>query len=128
MDYQRVFSLGAGRQYPSGVPPRPLPVLHMEAGRLNPIRLPYAVQQTKGENTEVPITARLHGTMGTGIIKQIQAFIKLKIQASSFYNITQSMCEQPLHGFIEVPKGLEGSYRVHKLGVPNGPAFLQNPA
>ena len=33
--------------------------------------------------------------MGTGITKQMQAFIKLKTQAPSFYNITQSVCEQP---------------------------------
>ena len=57
----------------------------MEAGRLNPTRLPYEVQQIKGENTKVPITARLHGTMGTGITKQIQAFIKLKTHATGFY-------------------------------------------
>ena len=39
----------------------------------------------------------------------------------------RNVCEQSLHGFTEVPKGLGGSCRVHKLGVPNGPAFLQNP-
>ena len=32
--------------------------------------------------------------MGTGITKQIQAFIKLKTQALGFYNNMQSVCEQ----------------------------------
>ena len=75
----------AGHPYPLCMPPRLLLVLHMEARLLYPTRLPYTVQQTEGENTEVPITVRLHGTMGTGITKQIQAFIKLKTRAPSFY-------------------------------------------
>ena len=33
--------------------------------------------------------------------------------------------KQPLHDFAEVPKGLRGSYQVHKTRVPDGPASQQ---
>ena len=79
----------------------------------------------QGGNTEVPINSLPPWCNGHWNYKANKAFVKLKPQAPGFYNITQSVCEQPLHDFIEVPKGLGGSYRVHKLRVPNGPASLQ---
>ena len=46
----------------------------MEAGCLNPTWLPYVVEQTKGENTEVLIMTRLHGTMATGATNRKKPF------------------------------------------------------
>ena len=103
----------------------PISTLHASTTFASP---PHGGWVPKSYLVTLRSTTNRGGKQQIGITKQIQAFIKLKTQAPGFYNIMQSMCEQPLQGFTEVPKGLGGSYRVHKPRVPNGPASLQNSA